>query len=85
MDRKVWKRPKRNEREYLYWLLLAIHHRAEEEASGKFGFKNNSAVNVLNCISSHSIFKVIRLVLTEINNKDRIIYDNEKDKIVPEE
>ncbi|MCP6727376.1 MAG: hypothetical protein KJI69_05205 [Patescibacteria group bacterium] len=85
MVRKIWKKPKRTEREYLYWLVMAIHHQAEEEASGKLGYKNNSAVNVLNCLSTHSIFKIIRLTLTEMNNKDRVLYEDEKDKIIPEE
>ena len=84
MARKIWKKPRLDEREYIYWLLLAIHHQAEE-ASGNLGYKNNSAVNVLNCLSVHSIFKIIRLSLTEINKKDRVIYEDEKDKITIEE
>lgn len=85
IDRKLWKKPKRSEREFLYWLLLAIHHRAEEEASGSLGYKNNSGVNVLNCLSVHSIFKIIRLTLSEINNKDRVLYEDERGKIIPED
>ncbi len=85
MVKKTWKKPKCNEREYLYWLLLAIHHRAEEEASGKLGYKNDSAVNVLNCLSAHSIFKIIRLTLSEINNSDRVLFEDEKNKIIFEE
>lgn len=85
IDKKIWKKPKRSEREFIYWLLLAIHHRAEEESSGEIGYKNNSAVNVLNCLSMHSIFKIIRLTLSEIDNKDRIMYENERDRIAPEE
>ena len=85
MVRKNWKKPKRDDREYLYWLLLAIHHRAEEEASGKLGYKNNSAVNVLNCLSAHSIFKIIRLTLSEINNKGRVLYEDERGKIISED
>jgi hypothetical protein len=80
MKNKIWEKPK-NERELVAWYLIAIHHRAEEEASGELGFKNDSAVNTLNCLSTHSIFKIIRLVLTEIKNKERVLYEEEKNKV----
>ena len=81
MKNKTWEKPN-NERELICWYLIAIHHRAEEEASGVLGFKNDSAVNTLNCLSPHSISKIIRLMLTELKNKKRVLYEEEKDKVI---
>ena len=85
MKNNIWKKPKNDERELLCWYLIAIHHLAEEEASGELGYKNDSAVNVLNSLSQHAIMKIIRLVLTEINNKNRVLHVEEKTIIVSEE
>lgn len=84
-NNKTWKRPSDTDREFLYWMLIAIHHLAEEEASGELGFKNESAVSVLNCLSQHSIMKIIRLTLTELKNKGRILKEDERTIIVTED